>query len=357
MNYLFFDIECANCDFGNGKICSFGYVITNDALEITETEDIIINPKAPFHLRSYGQGAKENITLAYPESVFRSATPFPAHYEKIRSLLTAPDTVIFGYAPENDAGFLRSEFERYRLAPVDFRFYDVQRLFKCCTGDGQQALSSLSAACEALGISPDIANHKSSSDALATAMVLKELCRLSGLSPAALTEKHRICEGMLKNGELSANYFKPKPRLAPSEKNMLKGINKDRFKNVIRRLAVKRPFGGGKRFCFSRNYEYRHFSEMCVIASELMKNGYRYTAKVSECDVFVKKPPNIGGECQKLIAAEALRAVKDRPEIIEFDELLKRIDLTHRSLSVKARAVQKSFDESEQPSSDSSGTA
>ncbi len=357
MNYLFFDIECANCDYGNGKICSFGYVITNDSFEITETQDIIINPKAPFHLRSYGANAKESITLAYPESVFRSAEPFPAHYEKIKSLLTAPDTVIFGYAPENDAGFLRSEFERYRRTPVDFRFYDVQRLFKCCVSNGQQALSSLSAACEALGISPDIANHKSSSDALATAMVLKEICRLNGLSPAALAENHRECEGMLKNGEISANYFKPKPKLAPSEKNMLKGINKDRFKNVIRRLAVKRPFGGGKKFCFSRNYEYRHFSEMCVIVSELMKNGYRYTAKVSDCDVFVKKPPNIGGDCQKLVGAEELSHQRGRPEIIEFDELLKRLDLSHRSLSVKARAVQKRFEETEQPSSDSSGTA
>lgn len=29
MNYLFFDIECSNCFGGRGKICEFGYMLTN----------------------------------------------------------------------------------------------------------------------------------------------------------------------------------------------------------------------------------------------------------------------------------------------------------------------------------------
>ena len=54
MQYLFFDIECANCDGGNGKICSFGYVLTDENFNEIEKEDIIIDPKAPFHLRGWG---------------------------------------------------------------------------------------------------------------------------------------------------------------------------------------------------------------------------------------------------------------------------------------------------------------
>lgn len=347
MNYLFFDIECANCDYGNGKICSFGYVKANNSLEITEIKDIIINPKAPFRLRGYGKSAKVSIELAYPESVFKSAEPFPEHYETVRALLTEPDTLIFGYAPENDAGFLRSEFERYRLPMTDFKFYDVQRLFKHCSPDTESNLSSLSAACEALGIDPDIANHKSCSDALATAMVLKKLCEKQGLSPTKLIEKYPLCGGMLKNGNITASYFKPRPKLSPGEKNMLKSINKDRFKNVIRKLAVKHPFGKGKRVSFSWNYEYYHFSEMCVLVTELVKNGYRYSTKVGESDIFVKKPEKTGGICKKLAEAEELNKQKSRPKIISFDEFLQTLDLTPEALTKKAHAVQRGFEKAE----------
>ena len=347
MNYLFFDIECANCDHGNGKICSFGYVKMNGSLDITETSDIIINPKAPFRLRGYGANAKANIELAYPESVFNSAEPFPEHYGRIRQLLCEPDTMIFGYAPENDAGFLRSEFERYGLPTIDFIFYDVQRLFRYCTPSDDQNLVSLASACETLGIDPDMANHKSSSDALATALVLKNLCEKENLSPKALIEKHPQCDGMLKGGNLTASYFKPRPKLSPGEKNMMKSINKDRFKNVIRRLAVKHPFGKGKRFCLSWNYEYHHFSEMCVIVTELVKKGYRYTSKVAECDVFVKKPERVGGICKKLIDATELNEKRKRPKIIEFNDFLKEINLSADALSKKAFAVRKDFEKAE----------
>ena len=348
MNYLFFDIECANCDHGNGKICSFGYVKTNDSLEIVEGNDIIINPKAPFRLRSYGPNARVNIELAYPESVFKSAKPFPEHYETVKRLLTEPDTLIFGYAPENDAGFLRSEFERYRLPMIDFDFYDVQRLFKHCVSEEEDGnLVSLASACEKLGIDPEIANHKSSSDALATAMVLKKLSRIESLSPCELIKKHPLCGGSLKNGNLTASYFKPRPELLPEEKNMLKSINKDRFKNVIRRLAIRYPSGRGKRVCFSRSYEYYHFSEMCVLVTELMRNGYRYTSKVSECDIFVKKPQGMRGICKRLSEAEELSASHSRPSIVEFDELLIMINLPRRFLTKKAAELQKSFEKAE----------
>jgi hypothetical protein len=43
MDYIFFDIECANCFGGRGKICSFGYVITDENFNIRQKNDLIIN--------------------------------------------------------------------------------------------------------------------------------------------------------------------------------------------------------------------------------------------------------------------------------------------------------------------------
>ena len=44
MDYVFFDIECANCIEGQAKICSFGYVVTDEQFDVIEREDLIVNP-------------------------------------------------------------------------------------------------------------------------------------------------------------------------------------------------------------------------------------------------------------------------------------------------------------------------
>ena len=48
MEFLFFDVECANCFGGVGKMCSFGYVLVDSEFNVIETDDIVMNPEAPF---------------------------------------------------------------------------------------------------------------------------------------------------------------------------------------------------------------------------------------------------------------------------------------------------------------------
>ena len=63
MNYIFYDIECANCQNGQAKICSFGYVVTDESINVLEKRDVVINPRAPFLLM--GRGRKQYSKLAY----------------------------------------------------------------------------------------------------------------------------------------------------------------------------------------------------------------------------------------------------------------------------------------------------
>jgi hypothetical protein len=77
MKYLFFDCECANCYNHEGKICSFGYVITDEAFHVLEQKDIIINPDAPFDPHVLGQGER-SIDLAYTPLRFEHAPKFDA---------------------------------------------------------------------------------------------------------------------------------------------------------------------------------------------------------------------------------------------------------------------------------------
>ena len=47
-SFVFFDCECANTFDGVGKICSLGYVICDDDLNIIESEDVVMNPECDF---------------------------------------------------------------------------------------------------------------------------------------------------------------------------------------------------------------------------------------------------------------------------------------------------------------------
>ena len=47
-SYLFFDIECANCFNGEGKMCSFGYVLTDADFNILDSQDLVMNPETEF---------------------------------------------------------------------------------------------------------------------------------------------------------------------------------------------------------------------------------------------------------------------------------------------------------------------
>lgn len=127
MNYLFFDIECANCDEGKGKICTFGYVITDEVFNELVCEDIVINPDAPFHLT--GRRDKRDITLSYSEEEFKNSPKLPHFWDKIVGLLTRPDTLVWGYATINDINFLLAEADRYCLNFPDLVYYDVQAMY------------------------------------------------------------------------------------------------------------------------------------------------------------------------------------------------------------------------------------
>lgn len=340
MNYLFFDIECANCDGGNGKICSFGYVLTDESFNVIAKQDMVINPKAKFKLRGRG---KDYITLAYSKETFNNALDFSEYYDDIARLLTAEDTLVFGYAPENDAGFLRSEFERYQKPCVAFVFYDVQRIFRDTMAEQGANLCSLSVACESVGIASEVANHKSCDDAYATMLVLKAVCASKSVLPTDFAGEESRYRGWLKDGEIGASYFKPKVEILPGEENYIKGVNRDNFRYLQRRLSGRQLEGTfqKKRICFSWLYEFKHYREMLWILKAISDNGGRYTHKISECDIFVKKPKGIRGVCRRQLDAEIINEASSgkKPIIIEFSEFLSRIDTDADKLSENSQKM------------------
>lgn len=126
MTYLFFDIECANSFGGIGKMCSFGYVLCNllpsGEFSPIETDDILINPDAPFDWYLFKKNSKCH--LAYSRSEYQRQPKFPHFYSKIQSLLSAKDRLVFGFGCKNDVATITTECIRYNLPQIDFSCHD-----------------------------------------------------------------------------------------------------------------------------------------------------------------------------------------------------------------------------------------
>lgn len=186
MNYLFFDIECSNCLNGEGKICSFGFVLTDDRFQVIKKKDILVDPKAPFLLGSSRTG--EGITLAYPLFRFRWAHTFPYYYQEIKKLLTDPNNLPIGFAADQDINFLLYTCERYHLEKIRFRYLDVQKLEKLSSKS--QMPHGLDVLIERYQLEKHI-YHRSDEDAYMTMEILLKLLKDEKSSLPELIERYK----------------------------------------------------------------------------------------------------------------------------------------------------------------------
>lgn len=181
MEYLFFDIECANCFDGVGKMCSFGYVLVDSEFNVIESDDIVMNPECPFDWYLYKN--KNDIKLAYSQEFFRSKPSFSGYYDRVKSLLTKPGVKVFGFSSLNDIGFVVSACERYEKKVFDFSAYDLEKVIK----SDDEIFGSLEERCKILNIdNSDLQAHKSSDDAIMTMRLLKAFIQKENISVESL---------------------------------------------------------------------------------------------------------------------------------------------------------------------------
>ncbi|HOO22475.1 MAG TPA: 3'-5' exonuclease [Clostridia bacterium] len=287
MNYLFFDIECANCDNGVGKICSFGYVLCDSEFNIIEKKDILINPDAEF---SYGVFNKKYITLAYPRKEFLNKPKFDELYPVIKDILMREDQLVLGHAVDNDVNFLLGDCDRYRLPIIEYDFYDSQELYRAHTKSALH--KNLSAICEELNITLGNA-HRSDDDAEMTMHIVKTLCRQNNLTLPELLERYPSCHHKMRDLVIKHNlrkqYFLFRQYLlcARPEKREANGRIK------------------GKTICFSRKIEALDYGKAAKLIQHILDGGGDYTTDPGKADIFVRGR----GGCDRFNKATALGTV------------------------------------------------
>ena len=180
--YLFFDIECANCFGGEGKICSFGYAVCDERFNIIECEDLVMNPESRFDWAFFSK--KIDVSLSYPKQVFLSSPKFPHFYPKIRQLMTEHSGRVIGFAPKNDIGFLDYTCRRYELELPRTKIFDLVNILHTKIDENKKLVQWA----ERFGVNMSkLTAHNSMDDAKMTMFVLRGFCQEYGLSlPDAL---------------------------------------------------------------------------------------------------------------------------------------------------------------------------
>lgn len=189
MKYLFFDIECSNCFDGIGKMCEFGYVLTDEHFNILKMNDFPMSPGKGainrFHLRD--RMKQEDVALAYEEDYYFSCEEFPYFYESIKRLVCDKDTVCFAYSADNDIMHLYNSCKRYGKEPFDYICYDVQKIADVYL-ESENQTNLKKAYIEIVGPNKVLAyqEHLSRDDARMTADIFEAICILEQKSPKDL---------------------------------------------------------------------------------------------------------------------------------------------------------------------------
>lgn len=196
-SFVFFDCECANTFDGVGKICSLGYVICDDDLNIIESEDVVMNPECDFDW--YLLSGKGECKLAYSKDYFRIKPNYESYYKDIKKLFTTGNRYIAGFAVSNDVGFVNDACERYELPYIQFRAFDLERYLERKYEKKQKLVEWA----EEFGVNvAKYQSHKSEDDAIMTMLCLKAECMRTGQSVEAILTSREGKECFVSNEQI-----------------------------------------------------------------------------------------------------------------------------------------------------------
>ncbi|MCR4743424.1 MAG: hypothetical protein K5866_11215 [Treponema sp.] len=185
-NFVFFDCECANNFDGVGKICSLGYAVCDDDLNVLESEDVVMNPECEFDW--YLFSGKGECKLAYSKDYFRIKPNFEAYYKDIKKLFTTGNRYILGFAVSNDVAFVNSACQRYEKEYINFRAFDIEPFLAQTYGEKHK----LKEWAEKFGVNvAKFESHKSVDDAMMTMLCFKKACQEQNKSIEEVLNEHK----------------------------------------------------------------------------------------------------------------------------------------------------------------------
>ena len=360
MKYLFFDIECANCNDRRGKIYSFGYIIADEGLNVIEDEkDIVMNPDVD----KWDWYVLKNI-LAYSKRDVENKSKFNKQYNKIKRLLEDENSIVCGFSVKEDVGYILDECERYKLEPIKIKFFDVQRLESKISKNGTKSLSEAYIAwCKQFPLGA----HRSDVDARFTLELAKEICKKQKKTLQEFILEDESLSGKTDGFKYGFNDEQLETRDERYERKQAERLlrftgrkDKSGFRELkeeckdyilkgsknnllfLRHMENVKPKTDreqtllGKRISISLNYEAYNFTNMMKIVQLICDCGGEYVKKASTADIFVKYHLIEDGEERRCSKYEFVQEeIKNGKEIdiVEFEDFLELLGLTEEKLN------------------------
>ena len=302
MDYLFFDLECSD----GVNICSFGYVLCDENLNIIESKDIVVNPRARFFSSKVRE--KVGFDLAYTEKQFKAEPDFKHYYPLFKQMLTEKDRIVVGHAARNDAGFIRHACERYALDYINYDYVDTQAMYRAYAREqGIEGVDSttniaLDDLSILLGLGEFDNMHRSDADAMATYRCFKQMASNSNATPLEFIEACRYCTGGLRNGELVTDM----PERLIADEDFGDGKMTNRNRNIIRRFITRyhpdesvEKIYQDKEIAFSRFFEGGRAKDMVKITAKILDRGGKINYDLKLADIFVTARNHKGHCCSR----------------------------------------------------------
>ena len=282
MKYLFFDIECSNCFQGIGKMCEFGYVLCDENMLVMKSGDIPMSPgkgrDSRFHLK--GRKHEKDLELAYEYEYYYEQPEFPHFFNQIKKLMEDPDTICFAYSMDNDIPHLYNACTRYRLEPLDYVCYDVQKLVAAyLEKKGQMSLHN---ACKEI-VGPNstikLHEHLSRDDAEMERLIFEAICVLTKKKPNELLEESEFAKT---NSIEYINRIKERGK----KKLELQASRTHYYSMVALDEELDDPANKGRRYNVSDKLK-KDKDKMSVVI-ELVKNkGGLFSGRINQTDIFI----------------------------------------------------------------------
>ena len=283
MKYLFFDVECSNCRHGVGKICEYGYVLTDESFNILKQDDIPMSPGRGEENYFYLKGRKyeKDLELSYEYDYYLSCPEFPHFYKQIKELMEDKDTLCFAYSMENDIRHISNTCRRYHLDSINYTCYDIQALAgKYLEQD--KRISLFNACTKIVGPSSTVKlqEHLSRDDAKMEMMIFEAICELSKKQSVELLNGPNITR--VNSVEFIAN------RIATNKRKRQKAKGHDLYRSLLtdNDEIVNNPDLVGRRYNFSGELKC-HYDELVKAIDHVKELNGVFCNNLSKTDFFV----------------------------------------------------------------------
>ena len=323
MKYLFFDIECANCFDGTGKICEFGYIQTDEKFNILEEDSIKINPRAPFDKKGF---AIRGINLEKPFDYYKTQPDFKAFYDRIKTLLQQPHQIVVGHGVESDAKYLLDECNRYKFPFINFEFVDTCELAKLIF-NRERGLKLKEIYADFCRVDNVVQNHRSLEDAYMTLEIAKFYSIELKMPFYQIITNYSLATGesyfgrLIKAGDPDLNY---------SRVDSLTKKNKELIHTFIEQ---EMDYNSGVKYVLSKEFLKDNFFATMVILNKLKERKELFALDMSHDCIYVL---NEGENCKldKFVAYSREKGREPTIRTISFNSFLTSLGLTSQDLRI-----------------------